>query len=193
MVAQALRKCECWKRMASRSLPIWGLVLSPSSGRGPQRDRPAATTNQRNGHSLKKVQSAESRGWLAHSLVCWFSTPGINRRTQMAQFRRTKWQSTWRTLSWYHFWVSNPTCLFRLWTGLELVWSEGAPVILPPHCPSSRRCVNAVVQLCHCFRRFVQAEPRTSRVQYHVSHKKPIAGAHSPGSQQSRPWGPTTP
>ena len=42
----------------------------------------------------------------------------------------------WRTLSWYHFWVSNPACLFLLWKGLELVRSEGAPVTLPPHHPS---------------------------------------------------------
>ena len=119
MVAQALRKCGCWKRTASRSLPIWGLVLSPSSGWGPQRDRPAATTNQRTGHSLKKVRSAVSRGWLAASLVCWFSTPGINRRTQMAQFRRTKRQSTRRTLSCYHFWARKNASLHCCWIPIK--------------------------------------------------------------------------
>ena len=40
-----------------------------------------------------------------------------------------------RTLSWSHFWAKNPACLFLLWTGLELVRSEGAPIILPPRRP----------------------------------------------------------
>ena len=65
-----------------------------------------------------------------------------------------------------------------------------------PCCPAihpSRSRVHAVVQLCHCFRRSIPAGPRTSRVEYHVSHKKSVAGAHSLGSQQSRPRGPTTP
>ena len=44
-------------------------------------------------------------------------------------------QSTRRILSRSHFWASNPVCLFLLWTGLELVRSEGAPVTLPPHRP----------------------------------------------------------
>ena len=36
----------------------------------------------------------------------------------------------------------------------------------------SRSRVNAIIQLCHCFRRSVPAGPCTSRVHYHVSHKK---------------------
>ena len=31
--------------------------------------------------------------------------------------------------------TSNPACLFLLWTGLELVQSEDAPVTLPPRRP----------------------------------------------------------
>ena len=73
-----------------------------------------------------------------------------------------------RTLSWYHFWASNPACLFLLWTGLKLLQSEGAPVTLPPHCPPLKEpheCSRPTLSLLHAF-----CTSKTSHIKGRVPH-----------------------
>ena len=69
----------------------------------------------------------------------------------------------------------NPACLFLLWTGLELLRSEGAPVTLPPRHPpleeprESNRPTLSLLQ-AFCTSRALHNEGRVPRLSQEACH-----------------------